>query len=298
MIMSLVTILGLLIKLSLFLTVLSYGMLASWDDVMYLFRRPGQLIRALFSINVIMPIVMLLMALFFDLDPVVKVALIALAVSPVPPGLPGQLLKAGGSRAFTFGLLAAISLLSVITVPLVLSVFDRLTPGEVRLPMASIFQTVVTSAVVPIVIGMLIRHFAPAFAERVAGPLGKIAMIVLLVSFLPILIFGLLPLIWSVASLGTILGIIAFTVIGITVGHFLGGPDMNDRAALALATSTRHPAIAIAVAIANIGQTETKKAVAIILLYLLISGIVAMPYFKWLSGKETQDEKAPNGKVA
>src|SRR5262245_14039691 len=127
--MNIVTILGLLIKISGFLTVLSFGMLASWDDVMYLFRRPGHLIRALLSINVIMPILMLLMALFFDLDPVAQVALIALAVSPVPPGLPGQLLKAGGSRAFTFGLLAAISLLSIIVVPLVLSIFDLLTVG-------------------------------------------------------------------------------------------------------------------------------------------------------------------------
>lgn len=296
--MNIQTILGLLIQLSIFLTVLSFGMLASWDDVMYLFRRPGQLIRSLLSINVIMPIVAFLIALFFDLSPVVEVALIALAVSPVPPMLPGQLLKAGGTRAFTYGLLAAISLLSIIVIPIVLEVFDRLTPGEVRFSVASIFKTVLTSAVVPIVIGMLIRYFAPAFAERVARPLGKIAIIVLLVSFLPILIFGLLPVIWSVASLGTILAIIAFTVIGITVGHFLGGPDSNDRTALALATSARHPGIAIALAIANTGETETKKVVAVVLLYLLVSGIVATPYFNWLTGKKTQNEKAPEERMA
>src|SRR5262249_24322993 len=152
-----VKILVLLIQVSIFLSVLSFGMMASWDDVMYLFRRPGQLIRALLSIYVIMPILMLLIALFSVLNPAVKVALVALAVSPVPPVLPGQTLKAGGSRAFTFGLLAAVSLLSIVVIPLVLGIFDRLIPGEARFSVASIFTTVLTSAVVPIVIGMLIR---------------------------------------------------------------------------------------------------------------------------------------------
>jgi BASS family bile acid:Na+ symporter len=123
-------------------------------------------------------------------------------------------------------------------------------------------------------------------------------MIVLLLSFLPILIFGLLPTIWSVATLGTISAIIAFTLIGITFGHFLGGPDPNDRTALALATSTRHPGIAIALAVSNIAEAEAVRAVAVVLLYLLVSGIVATPYLNWLSTSKTQEQKVPKEKVA
>lgn len=296
--MNVIAILGLLIQLSIFLTVLSFGMMANWSDVVYLFRRPGQLIRALLSLNVIMPVAMLLIALFFNLHPAVEVALIALAVSPVPPMLPGQLLKAGGTRAFTFGLLAAISLLSIIVIPVVLIVFDQLTPGEVKFSVPSIFMTVVTSVAVPIIIGMLIRHFAPNFSERYASTINKIAMIVLVVSFLPILIFGLLPLIWSIATGGAMLAIVAFTVIGITVGHLLGGPDPADRTALALATTARHPGIAIALASANLEATHFRAAVAAVILYLLLSGIVATPYLNWLVGHKTRNTQVPEKKLA
>jgi len=296
--MNVVKILGLLIQLSIFLTVLSFGMLATLDDIVYLFRRPGQLVRVLLSINVIMPVVALLMALFFDLNPVVKVALIVLAVSPVPPMLPGDTLKAGGSRAYTFGLLAAISLLSIVVIPLVLTLFAWMLASEVHFSVSSIFQTVLTGAVVPIVIGMLLRHFAPTFSERFAGKIGKIAMIVLLFSALPILIFGLLPIIWSIVSTGTVLAILAFTVIGITVGHFMGGPDLNDRKALGIATAARHPGIAISLATANISATQIKPTVGVIILYVLVSGIVATPYLTWLMRHKTHIAKVPQKKLA
>jgi BASS family bile acid:Na+ symporter len=57
-------------------------------------------------------------ALAFDLHPAVKIALVAVAVSPVPPFLPLKATKAGGARNYTIGLLVAASALAVVLVPL------------------------------------------------------------------------------------------------------------------------------------------------------------------------------------
>lgn len=295
--MNAVKILVLLIQLSIALTVLSFGMMASWDDVIYLFRRPGQLIRALLSINVIMAVLMLLAVTFFEMNPAVEVALVALAVSPVPPLLPGKAIKVGASRSFALGLLAAISLFSIVVIPIVTIFFNKFTANGVSFSQGPILTTVVKTIIVPIVLGLLLRRFAPAFSEHFAGKLHKISMIVLLVAFLPIVI-GLLPTIWSIVGGGTMLALIVFTVIGIMVGHFLGGPDPSDRTVLALATTMRHPGIAIALANANVGPTQIRPAIAAIILYLLLSSIVAIPYVNWFSGVTTRDSKVPEQKLA
>jgi BASS family bile acid:Na+ symporter len=288
----LATILGLGVSISIFLSVLSYGLQAGKDDFLYLFRRPVQLIKAILSINVIMPVFVFLLVMLFKLESVVEVALVALAISPVPPILPNKALKGGGGKSFTFGLLAAISLLSIVLVPLVLKIFETVFDRSARFSEFSVIKTILMTVIVPLILGMVICYFAPAFSERIASPLGKIAMIILILSFLPILI-ALLPAMWSLIGSGTILAIAAFAIVGVTVGHFLGGPDPNDRVVLALATSSRHPAIAIALTAANVGEAETKLAAAAILLYVIVGGIVATPYLAWLTDDKTHiEEKA------
>jgi hypothetical protein len=69
------------------------------------------------------------------------------------------------------------------------------------------------------------------------------------------------------------------TVIGLITGHLLGGPDSEDRTVLALATAARHPGVAMAIASANF--PEQKLAPAAILLYLLLSALLSIPYVMW-----------------
>ena len=77
--------------------------------------------------------------------------------------------------------------------------------------------------------------------------------------------------------------IVAFSLAGLAAGHLLGGPDPDDRVVLALATASRHPGVALAIASANFpGQKLVPVAV---LLYLIVSAIVSIPY---LTGRRRQ----------
>jgi BASS family bile acid:Na+ symporter len=287
--MTVTTILILLLQASLFLVVLSFGLQVRMEDVLYLFRRPWQLVKALFSIFVVMLIFAILVTRIFELHGVVEVALIALALSPVPPLLPNRALKSGGTKSFTFGLLAAVSLLSIIIMPGVFRVSEAIFGREGNFSQSAVLKAILTGIVIPMLIGMIIRYFAPS-AERVAGILGKIGMIVAIIGLLPILL-ALLPFIWTIIGNGTVLAIIAFALVGFTAGHLLGGPDPKDRTVLAIATATRHPAIAITVAGANAGEADIKLVAAAVLLYALVSAIVSVPYLKWLSGDQATSEE-------
>jgi bile acid:Na+ symporter, BASS family len=78
----------LVLKASIILSVFAIGLKATLADAMFLFRRPGHLLRALLSMNVLMPLIALAVAVPFDLHPAVKIALVVISVSPTPPILP------------------------------------------------------------------------------------------------------------------------------------------------------------------------------------------------------------------
>jgi len=73
------TLLPLLLKASLALLVFSLGLSATLQDTTYLFRRPGQLARALVAMFVVLPITALILARVFHPHPAVKIAIVALA---------------------------------------------------------------------------------------------------------------------------------------------------------------------------------------------------------------------------
>src|SRR5690242_20321484 len=59
-------------KASIFLIVFGLGLITSPQDTTYLFHRPGQLLRSLLAMNIIMPLVAAALAAAFHLNPAVK----------------------------------------------------------------------------------------------------------------------------------------------------------------------------------------------------------------------------------
>jgi BASS family bile acid:Na+ symporter len=287
--MTVAAILGLVAQISILLTVMSYGMQSSFDDALSLFRQPVRLAKVVLSMNVIMPLFAVIVVMLFTLNPIVEVALIALSLSPVPPIMPGKALKSGADQSSVFGLLAAVSLISVIVMPFALEVIERVAQKDIQFSMQQVIKTVLITILIPLAVGLLLGNFAPSFAKRAGGLIGKVAMILLLAAFLPILL-ALLPVMWSLIGNGTMLAIIVFAVMGVIVGHFLGRPGPNEGRLLALATASRHPAIAIALTSANVDESASKLAAGAVLLYLLVSGFVVGLYLKLTSNEGSSIE--------
>ena len=69
--------------ITIFLAVLSEGMVITRADVAYLFSRPARLVRTILAMNVVGPIVAIIVCRFFALHPAVIVALVTLSMTPV-----------------------------------------------------------------------------------------------------------------------------------------------------------------------------------------------------------------------
>jgi BASS family bile acid:Na+ symporter len=276
--MRLATLLPLAIQLSIGLLVFSIALDATVGDVTYLLRRPKLLIRSLLSMFVVMPLFAAVLAASFDLTPVVKGSLVLLAVSPLPPIFPKKALKAGGEQSYTIGLLVAATLFSIVFIPVAMKLLARAFDVPLQMRAAQVLPLVLWTLLLPLALGVVVHRLTPGFAERIAKPVGLFAVILLFLAILPVLI-KVWPAMMSLIGNGTILVMVVFALVGLGVGHLMGGPDPQNRTVLALSSATRHPGIAIA--IAHVNFPDHKLAPAAILLYLLVSAISAAPYLGW-----------------
>ena len=262
------------------LLVLGIGLKATISDAFYLFRRPGQLLRALVAMDVVVPTVAIALAATFPLELPVKIALVTLSLAPLPPTFSKKPLKAGGSVSYTVGLFVAVTLIAVFFIPLALDLISKFTGVPLQMSSASLWILVLESLLLPLIVGVVIHQLAPSFADRAAGPVVTVATVTLLIGVIPILI-KVWPVMMSLVGNGTVVVMAVLAVVALAAGHLLGGPDPEDRAALALSSAARHPAIAIA--IARVNFPDQKLAPAAVLLYVLVSGIVTVPYLKWVA---------------
>jgi BASS family bile acid:Na+ symporter len=266
------------LTVSIMATVLAVGLEADWADMTSLFRKPGKLIRSLLAMDVAMPAFVVLLIALTHLPGPVKIALVALSVSPVPPALPKKAIKTGGSEEYIVGLLVAASVIAFVFVPLAVEGLGRYFGVDMHAPLVTIVWLMAKTVLVPLVAGIAVHRLAPGFAGRVSGPLAKVAGILLLLCALPVVITQ-----WAQArSLvhdGTLVALVLFVLVGLAVGHLLGGPEPDDRTILAMATSSRHPGVAIAIATASFpGQ---KLTIAAVILYLIVNALISIPYMQW-----------------
>ena len=277
--MSLTAIIVLTLKLSIALSVFALGTKETLSDATFLFRRPEKLLNALVSMYIAMPLFAVTLALAFDFPQAVKIALVALSVSPIPPILPGKALRAGGRESYAIGLLVAGSLLSIILVPLAMELFQVVFNTPLQMTPRAVAGVVMSSVLLPLAAGMAVRSLAPGFAERIGSPISITATVLLVAAFVPVLISQGGQLL-ALVSGGTFAALAAFAVFGLFIGHILGGPRFEERTVLAFYSSARHPGVALAIAQANFPQQRV--AMAAILLALLIAAVVSLPYLNWV----------------
>jgi BASS family bile acid:Na+ symporter len=237
-----------------------------------------------------MPLIAFALARLFDIRRVVELSLVALAISPVPPLLPMKETKAGGQVSYALGLVALLALLSIPAAPLAVEALERLSGQPLEVGAAAIARLAMISVLVPLTVGMVVRALAPAFADRVAGFVGRVAMVLLLVASI-VLIATVWRSIWDATGRGGILAIVILVAAGLAVGHQFGGPERKESVVLGLSTACRHPAIAFAIASANYPEQRFGGA---IILYLLVSTLVCVPYVKWNRQRLARDVR-PSG---
>ncbi|WHO38219.1 hypothetical protein PMI04_016900 [Sphingobium sp. AP49] len=283
--MTLVQAMKLLVLLSVMLTVFSLALRARAGDFLYLFREWRLGLRAMVAMFILVPAAAILMANIFDLKGAVKIALVALAFSPVPPLLPRKQVKAGGDAAYITGLLVAAALASLILAPIGLSLTGAIYGVETQVSRSGMAVTLGLTIALPLLLGVLgQRVLGEGRAAAVAGPLSKVANILFAIGVLALLV-ALAPAIGKLLGDGTLVALVVMSLVGLGAGWCLAGDSRDNRIVLALASAARHPGVAIGIATTSFA--EAKLAPAAIILAAAINTLVAIPFLKWLHKHES-----------
>jgi bile acid:Na+ symporter, BASS family len=274
---TLAHILPIVLKLALLALVFALGLNAHFQDLVWLWKRPGLLLRSLLAMDVIVPLAALLLALFLDLPRPVLIGLLAMAVSPGAPFVPQKQMKLGGRLPYVYSLIVTVSLLAIVTIPLTVALASVFFPAHAWVEPREVAKVVGLLLLLPLGLGLAVRQGLPALADRLAKPLATVANVLLGALALLILV-RVFPAMLRL-GLQALLAIVLLTAVALAAGHLLGGPHPEDRTALAVASAARHPGLALLVANANFPSEGT---VAVVLAYLVVSGLASIPYTVWV----------------
>jgi len=274
--MSLAKLIPLLLRACIVTSVFALGLNVTWESISYLWHQVGLLLRSLLAMYVITPLIAVLLVLAFHASVGVKIAVLLMAISAGAPILPKKLLKLGANARYVYSLAVTAALFAIVTVPVSLAILGAFFHREASVPLSQVAYTITVVFLAPLLAGMLAGDFWPAFAKRIGGILSTVAGVVLLVLAVLIVVVNFSPVLGMGFSAFAL--IVAITLAELAVGHFLGGPDPNDRTALAMICSARFPALVLLIATLNFPGA---KPLPFVVTYLLVSNLATIPYVRW-----------------
>ena len=259
-----------------FAVMFSLGLAISLGDFRAAWRQPGLMLKGLFSVLVAAPAMALIVTRIANLERPVEIGIVLMAIAPGAPVALRRSLSAGGHRGFAPALQIAVALLAVLAIPLWIAGLDHVYGGNASVDPRHLARQVFIAQLLPLGLGMLVRHLKETLAESLGARLARITTLLLVI----LAVLALLNVWRTVADAGlhATFAIVATTALILACGHLLGGPDPATRTALAVVSAARNPGLALLVAAVN--QADP-RIVATVLAYLIISALTITPYVVW-----------------
>jgi BASS family bile acid:Na+ symporter len=268
-----------LVGLGVSLVVIAIGVSARPRDTLLLIRKPQLGIRAMLAMFILVPAFVVLLTSMFPLARPLRAALLALAVSPMPPIILQQEIEAGGDADYSIGLQILGTGFSILVVPVMLMVVEAVFGVTGNFDPFAMSQILLVSVALPLGAGLLVGSWLPGWRRQIslwAGRVGNAALLIAAIAVLFVIWPDMLRLIG-----GGVLWVTSLTIsFSLAAGHWLGGPDEGNRGALAVACAARHPAVAIALSTAVFPAYST-PIVAVVELFLIANIIITIPYMRW-----------------
>ena len=158
------------------------------NDFTRLFTYPKEVIIGLTNQLVFLPLIGFLIILLFDLNSSMAIGIMILSLCPGGPTSNLITQVARGNIGLSVTLTALASLITVFTIPIILSKAITYFTGEtdivIELPIVQTMIQILVITVIPVSIGMLIRKKNEAFAARMERPMRIASTVLFIIIFL------------------------------------------------------------------------------------------------------------------
>jgi len=182
--------------------------------------------------------------------------------------------------AFAVGLMLILSIVTLIYMPLVLSI---LIPS-VSVNHLSIAVSLLLLIFLPLISGTIVKWRYNGIAESIQPIFNQISNIFIFVVVVLYLVLNYQDFL-AVFGTGALIASLIFVLTAFLIGYLLGGPSQNTKPVLGLGTAMRNSSAAFVVALANF-SSEYNVMAMIIVVYML--SIIIMMIISGEIGKRTQ----------
>ena len=274
------------LPLSLAIIMLGMGMTLIPADFTRIIKHPKAIFIGLTNQLIILPIIGFSLAVAFDLNPIMAVGLMILATCPGGPtsNLITQVCK--GNIALSVTLTAIASIVSVLTIPFILSYalayFGSETNVAIKLPILDTILQIMVITVIPISIGMLIRKFKTNFAKRMEMTMRIASTVIFILVFMAVLAanFKLIGAAMQEVGLVTLL----LNLITMAIGYLTASIfqlDLKSSISITIESGIQNGTLAFVIATTILNNVEMGIPTGAYSIWMFITGGILM----WQLGK-------------
>ena len=231
----------------------SMGLTLSIDDFKRALLMPKLITAGLVMQYSIMPLSALIIATLLQLDPALTIGLLLVGASPGGTASNVITYLARGNVALSISLTSLSTLLAVLLTPLITLL---LADASIDVPASKMLVSILTIVILPVGLGLALRHF---FACRIAAvehflPLIAVGAIVIIIA----IITALNAEQFSQLGLTVLLAVMLHNLFGITSGYAaarLLGYENRECRTLAIEVGMQNSGLAVALAIKHFSAT-------------------------------------------
>ena len=256
------------------------GLALRFEDFAKVFRKPWPIAVALFGQLVLLPAIALGLAYLFHLPPVFFIGLVLIACCPGGSSSNVFSKLANGDVALSVTLTALSSVITLFTIPFIMTWATRLV-GEsvgITLPVGNLIKQNLLLMLLPVLLGIGIHYAWPKAAEKIDKVLTKLAFPLLLVLITVFYIQHHKTILDNIGVLGLCVTVLILVAIGCSsLLSRLVHNDSRQRRTVVIEVGMQNAAQAIAIASSPFIFASEEMAIPAIL-YSLMMNIVLLIY--------------------
>ena len=244
-------------------TMLSMGLSFTPKEFLEPLKNKSLILKSL-SVNfILVPIFAFIILQLIPLQQGLAIGLILMATAAGSPFMLKLVQFMKGDIKFAVGLMLILSLVTLIYMPVMLSI---LLPG-VSVNHISIATSLLVLIVLPLLCGTVVKSRYNKIAKTIQPTFNQISNIFIFIVMIIYLVLNYQEFI-AVFGTGALIASLIFILAAFLAGYFLGGPSKNTKPVLGLGTSMRNSSAAFVVAVTNF-SSEYDVMAMIIVVYML-----------------------------
>ena len=258
--MSLDRLINILVTIALIEMMVLIGLRVNLADIVSTSRNWTLIARAAVANYLLVPSLTVVLLLLFGVNAMVTAGFLVLAVCPGAPYGPPFAGIARADVPEAVGLMVILAASSAILSPLLLRVLlPWAADGEApQIDPFGIVGVLLITQLLPLMVGLVTRHWRPQLAERLIGPFA-LAGTILNLSVMGLILATQFHMLSEIRVRGFV-GMLMLLAGSLIIGWLAGGPGTANRRTMALTTSLRNVGVGLVIVTGNFAGTPAVSA--------------------------------------